>query len=187
MSKFTNRIEKYYKAKKDTYSKKVDLLKSYNTKFSVDDDNNHIIELLDDSGNTVLKAYYDLIGFYNLSNSVWYWGWNIDLADKKLTSATLKISEFPKYIKKNYKEFQPVEAEDYHFRTSMGNFYTSLDKIHNLIKLAMFILKGEWYIAVCSGRDGKTTTCDPGFNAELEKSPIIRFEYLLIKKILKIR
>ena len=152
---------------------------------SVDSQGNHIIELINTKGKTVLKAQYDLIGFYNLSNSVWYWAWNIDLADKKLTKASIKMKEFPDYIKKNYKDFTPIEAEDYYFRTEMGNFYTNLENIHNLIKLTMYYMNSIWYIAVCSGKDGKSHTCDPNFNPELNKSPIIRFEYYMIKKILQ--
>ena len=184
-SHYIKEVNNYYDKKKEHNLKKINISKSFNTKMYVNSEGDHILELYDDS-KMILKAKYDLLGFYNLSNSVWYWGWNIDLVDKKLINASKHMKTFPQYIKDNYNQFTFVDAEDYYFRTDNGNFYTSLENVDKLIKLALYYMKGEWYITLCTSRDGKTITCDPNSINHPNDNPIMRFEYYLIKHILQI-
>lgn len=176
---YTERINKYYDEQKKHYSAYSDKL--YNVKTYSDDQDNYIIELTDESDKMILKAYCSLIGIYNLSNSVWYWAWNLDLADKKLIEDSKTMKTFPEYITNNFSEFDQKEAEDLYFKTDMGNYYTN--DVNNIIKLSMYVMKGLWHINVCSRKNGSLITCK---NDNNNNNSVIRYEYYLIKKILQV-
>lgn len=171
---FIDRVDRYYDKMKSEIQ--LDLTKSYTSKFYKDSNNKHTVELLSKDG-TVFKAHYDTVGVYNLANSVWYWGWNIDLIDKKLVHKSIK--KFPQYIKDNYKEFTKEQAEDYSFRTSTGNFITTPKRVTDLVKLALYLQKGVWHLAVCRGVDGSARVC----NKDSQNS--VSLEYIIIKRVLQ--
>lgn len=113
-----------------------------------------------------IKAEYDLIGVYNVDTSVWYWGWSLPV-NKLFHDSLKKIKEFPNYIKKNYERFNKKDAEEYLYMTSNNNMYISHKNIEKLIKLSLYLLKGESYVIVPVNGD------------------INRLEYLNIKRILQ--
>lgn len=187
-SKFVDKIDQYYKSKKSDIEKKINFNKSYKINFYVDDQDNHIVDLIDENGDVILKAEYDLLGIFNVINSTWYWGWNIQMADKLLTKASKKIKNFPDYIKSNYNHFTHHDAEYFNFITDTGNFFTDQSKINDIVKFGLYYLNGLWYLSICTGRDEKSQTCYHNSNNTAKHSDnIIRFEYIIIKNILKIK
>jgi hypothetical protein len=178
-SKFNKEMERYYDKQKGRYSDRVDGSKSYDSNMYVDDNGRHIIELSYD-GKVRFKAEYELIGMYNVANSMWYWGWAIDLIDKSLVESSRKMLDFPKFIKENYSMFTSEEADDLYFKTSTANFYTDQKNIEKILKLTLFQLKADWFITVCHGRDDTKKTCEVKTNDPSQ----FRTEYLLIKKLL---
>ena len=153
-SKFNNKVQNYYEKQQREYSKKFDLSKSYASKTYVDNNGNHIIELIHDN-KVKLKAEYELIGMYNITNSMWYWGWAIDLADKNLIKTSRKMRDFPDFIKRNMDKFSPKESEDLFFKTDMANYYTDTNEIDKLIKVVLYYLNAGWYLTLCHGRNDK--------------------------------
>lgn len=180
--KFNKKVDSYYDQQKTKYSNIIDLSKPYNSNMYVDDNGNHIIELIYD-GKIKIKAEYELIGMYNISNSMWYWGWAIDLIDKSLIKSVTEMKEFPEFIKENFKLFGNKEAEDLYFKTDTASFYTDHENIEKILKLTLYQLKSDWYLTICHGRDNNKKTCD---GKSIDKSDF-RIEYLLIKKILTLR
>ena len=179
-SNFNKEINRYYEKQEKDYSKKFDLTKSYASNTYIDNNGNHIIELIHDN-KVKLKAEYELIGMYNIINSMWYWGWSIDLADRNLVKTSKKITEFPEYIKKNMDKFDLKESEDLHFKTSMASFYTDISAIDKLIKTFLYYLNAGWYLTLCHGRNNSDiNTC----SSNVDKKSQLRIEYLVIKKIL---
>lgn len=171
----------FYKKVEDNVEKKgknIDLNKNYKFKFHKDRSGNHIVELFD-GDKSVLKGEFQLIGMYNLINSIWYWGWSIDFVDKQLTQTVKKVKQFPHEIKENFDKFDPVEADELHFLTSNGSFYTNSKRVDFLGKLAQYLMDGEMVISLCNERDGTTCSIDKG-----KKESLSRIEYILITKIL---
>ena len=73
-SKFSKEVERYYDKQKSRYSDKIDGSKAYDSNMYVDDNGRHVVELVY-GGKVRFKAEYELIGMYNVANSMWYWGW----------------------------------------------------------------------------------------------------------------
>jgi len=186
-SEFNNMMEQYYKQQKEKHSDKIDLSKSYESNLYVDDNGRHIVELIYNN-KVKFKAEYELIGFYNIINSMWYWAWSIDLIDRKLAESSKKMRDFPNFIKNNMDKFNQKESEDLHFKTDMPNFFIDIDSINKLIKLTLYYLKQDWYVILCHGRNGNINTCMNNTTDTLkkEKETKLRLEYLLIKKILTV-
>ena len=176
MSKLDESIEKYFNDKQKEISKKIDPNKNYIYRLQQDDSGNFYIELYDND-KLVLKAEYELIGIYNMFNSIWYWAHNIQFINRHLAKESKKIKEFSKELKDNYEKYDPIEADTYYYISKNGNFYTSSDNVIKMIKLMLYVCKGLWYIPVCAGKDNVTCTINKN------KSSIKRMEYLIIKKI----
>ena len=178
----SEKSQEYFNKMQTEIVKRFDPDKKYIYNLQKDHMDNNTIELYDENKNFVLKAEYELIGIHNIFNSVWYWGWNIHLVDSALTKKSKNIKHISKDIKNNYSNYDPKEADEYYYITKNGNFYTSSDNIMKLVKLAMFINKGLWYIPICHGKDN--TTCTK-INKNKDKDlSIKRVEYLMITKII---
>lgn len=179
----TQKIDKYYEKKNNEISKYIDLTKNYRFKFIIKDNSKYYIDIYDiDTNKKLLRATFDLIGVYNLFNSVWYWGWNIDMVDKKLVRKSLEIKRYSNYIKNNFDNFDPIYAEEMYYKLINGNFYTSTDNIDRLIKLSMYVLKGLWILPICNGKNN--TICSFYNNKNhLQKEQLNRIEYIMLTKI----
>ncbi len=180
-SEFKKKIEKYYQEKKDKYSAKINLSKKYDAN-TYSKDGTHILELLYD-GDIILKAEYELLGFYNITNSMWYWGWGTEMVDRSLVKSSEKMKDFPDYILKHLKDFDNKEAEDLHFKTDFPSFFVNVDNIEMLLKLGLYYLNLDWYITLCTGRDGNSSTCE---SLDSSKKDNMRFEYLIIKRVVSL-
>ncbi len=189
---FLNKINKYYNKNKKNIVGKYKLNNGdYSYKFILDGNNNNIIKLYKNK-KPVLDAIYDIAGIYNLYNSVWYWGFNIDRVNRKLVERSKVIKKFPKYIKEHPSEFTNRTRDELLFRTNNGNFHTSIDNIKLLIKLILYLTKSIWYIPICYGKDDTTFVCINNLKKNInlisnnKNNHIERLEYILIKKFIKI-
>lgn len=135
-----------YKQRKLDIRKHLDKQEVYSNRFIKDNNNQYIIEMYDTNNQLKLRALYTIIGMYNNTSSIWYWGWNLSYVNKQLINHTTKIQEFSKTIKDNYKQYKPQEAEELHYLTSNGNFYLSNKKLPYLLKLALYLLNGIWIV-----------------------------------------
>lgn len=177
---FSNKVDKYFNIKKKDIIDIIDPNYNYDYKFSTDKDNNAIVEVLKNN-KLVIKAEYELLGLYNLFNSVWYWGFGLDLVNRDLVKGSKSIKEFSKIIKKNYEDFDKKEAEILYFRTNNNNFYTSKKNIDNIVKLGLYITKSKWFLPVCYNNDNIPISCEKISS----NGSIKRLEYLIIKKIIQ--
>lgn len=172
-----NKIEKYYNDRTNDIKKIYNLNSNYNYLLKKDNNDRYIIELLDGK-DVILKAEYEIIGIYNIFNSVWYTGWNIQFVDSKLVQSSKKVLEFTGKIvsepSSNY-----MEKEVYKYIGENGNFYTSAKRIPDIVKYMLYATKGEWILPICHGKDNITCT----INNINDNNTIKRIEYLLIKKI----
>jgi hypothetical protein len=177
---FSNKVEKYFDNKKKDIIDSLDPSYNYDYKFSTDKNNNSIVEVLK-NGKLVIKAEYELLGLYNLFNSVWYWGYGLDLVNRDLVKISKSIKDFSKTIKKNYNDFDKKEAEILYFRTNNNNFYTAKKNIENIVKLGLYITKSIWFLPVCYNNDNIPVSCEKISN----DGSIKNLEYLIIKKIIQ--
>jgi hypothetical protein len=179
ITSFYDKVEKYHASQKKNIKSKFNPDKNYKYKFSKDKHNNHIIEVFDDT-TLKLKAKYEVIGMYNLSNSIWYWAWNISFINKGLTNESKKVRDFAKDIKENYKKYPSDEADQLHYVSTNGNFYISYDNVIRLIKLALYLSKGKWYLFLAHDKKNTTVQSQNAKNSNLQK-----MEYILIKEIIQ--
>ena len=184
---FLVKINKYYNKNKKSIVGKYNPNENYSYKFTLDENNNSIVKLYKNK-KPVLDAIYDIAGIYNLYNSVWYWGFNIDRVNRKLVERSKVIKKFPKYIKEHPSEFTNRTRDELLFRTNNGNFHTSIDNIKLLIKLILYLTKSIWYIPICYGKDDTTFVCNNNLKKNIDNKDfhIKRLEYILIKKLIKI-
>lgn len=181
---YFDKVEKTFNKKKESILDKYNPDKKYKYRFYIDNSGEHTVELVDSNGKTIIKALYDIAGLYNVVNSTWYWGWGVDIVDKKLVKNSYKVKEFSKFIKNNYSSFNPVEADNLYFRTSSSSFYTSLPLVTELVKLALHLTDSIWFIAVCDGKDNTTFIYNKNETSKLGSIKIIK--YILIKKIVQL-
>ncbi len=179
MSSFYDKIEKYHSKQKKNIRKKFDFDKNYKYKFTKDKHNNHIIEVYNND-RLELKAKYEIIGLYNLINSVWYWAWNISSVNRALTKESQKVHELAKDIKDNYKKYLPDEADELHYISTNGNFFMTYDNIIKLIKLILYLSKSEWYLFLAHNKNDTTIQSQNAKNSDLQ-----RMEYILLKQIIQ--
>lgn len=177
-----NNINKYYKKIEKDINQKFNYKKIYDFQFSKDKDDNAII-IISENDKTILKAYYRVLGLYNLYNNMWHWSYSIDLIDRKLTKDVDKIKDISDYVKNNYKEFDSKVADELYFRTSRDYFYTSPKNIINLVKLGLYVTKSLWYIPLCYGKDATTCVHDNIKKSDKYK----RVEYIILDKIIQLR
>jgi hypothetical protein len=186
---FSKEVDDYYKQQEKKIGSKIKIKEKTNIDLLQDNDNNYIIKINNNDKNEFM-AIYEIIGVFDLHNSVWQWAWNIDRIDRSLVKISDKIKKFPHFIIKNKKQFTPIEADDIYFRTNNGYFQTETQNIHKMIPWILYITKGEWIIPVCIGEDGSVKECTfdkANINANINANiPLKRIDYLIIKDILKI-
>lgn len=185
--KFYDNVDKHYANQKKYITKFVDLNEQYVYQLSKDPTGSHIITLIDeDTGKSVLRAKYHIVGMYNVYNFIWYWGWNIDHADKQLTQKSKQVYDFSNQIKKNISKNDPHMLEEIYFRTHNGNYYTSFGNVPPILKLALYLLKDIWYLAICHDTDkvhiAQKCVLNNKYNEELHLKKV---EYIMLEEIIQ--
>ncbi len=122
---------------------------------------NQIVEIKNKNNTLLLKGNYIVIGTYNTSNNIWYWGWSIGFIDRNLVEDTENIIKWGKELK-NKSGLQSKIEQIIYFYTKTGYFKIDYEQVILLVKIALFALKGIWIF-------------------EIKKSDCI--EYILINKI----
>jgi hypothetical protein len=181
--KYSQKVSDYFDNCEKQIKKSYDVSKQYNHKFVTEDGGRHIIELIDkkEGSTPVIRAEYEIIGVYDMITSVWYWGWNIDFVDRGLVKTIESVKKIKSEIEKNYKGFEPIEADYLNFISSNGNFFTVNDRIQGLIKLALYECDAKWYIPIVH-----SDQLNPYVLSD-EKNVVTgakRVEFLLIKSLI---
>ena len=108
---------------------------------------NQTVEIFNKNKNLLLKGNYIVVGTYNTSNNIWYWGWAIGFIDRNLVQDTEKIIKWGKdLMTKN--GLQSKIDQIIYFYTKTGYFKIDYNQIILLIKLALFALKGIWIFEI---------------------------------------
>jgi hypothetical protein len=170
---FIDEMNKYYESQETNIHKIMDVDKNYDYVFSENESGKSIVEIYDNQ-KLKLKAEYSVIGLYNVSLSVWYWGWNIQFINRNLVKKSNRAKKFSKLLKNDYKQLNidKYNAEELYYVTSQGNFYISLKNIDKIIKLILYLTRAIWYFEV-------------KFIDKNQQDRIDKIEYILIEKILQ--
>lgn len=161
-----NLQDKLYHQKYKDMNKKIDLTKQYQYIFSSNDNKNIVEFYLNDK--LKLKAEYNVIGLYNMTISVWYWGWNIAFINKKLIYEISKIKQSVQNLLKS-NEIKNKDKEELYYLVNNDNFYISNENVNKILKLVLFCTPGLWIFPVI-----------------YQTEQLDRIEYILITKILQI-
>ena len=141
-------ISDYYNKQK----KEINLPDDVTLKF-VEKNNKKQVEIYDTKKKKlIIKSSYHVIGLYNTSKSIWYWGWFIDFVDRNLVD---KSKEIKKWGKKMFNEKKPKDKQEQalYFYTKMGSFMTNSLNVNFLLKLALYIMKGKYFFPVVHSED----------------------------------
>jgi len=174
MNKLLNNVDAYYNKMKNSIADKIDIDKDYN--YQID---HNIINVMHDN-KIVLKAKFTFLGSYNIINSIWYWGWNMDIVNKELTKKLDVLKDFVDEIKNNKYKFNTLQQQNLFFRFNSGYFYTNIKNINNLSKLVLYLCKSIWVISVPYDKNGNIIN-------KKNKSKLMKFNYLLIDEIVQIK
>lgn len=147
--------KKIFKIATDNYikckagiEKKLDVSKEIKYKFKRIENANYI-ELND--GVNIITAEYEFLGTY--VNNIWTWAWNNPFVNRKLTVMSEKVKDYGKYIIENYETFNSDEVDQLYYFIKYGNFYSTADLVDLLLKIALWICKGEWYMGIDENRE----------------------------------
>ena len=171
------KVQEYYQKRKDEIVEIMDPDKSYKYKFDRDANQNPVVDLLDTTGKSVLKAKYNVIGIYNVISSIWFWSWNVDFIDKKLVKVDGLVKDFSKKLKTDFDKFDPKYAESMYFYMSNGNFYMTSENVPKLVKTVLKLSNGKWFLIVKHFND--TIQDDQG------NSPLMYMEYVILDEFVK--
>jgi len=119
----------------------------------VENNGQKIVEIYDKKKKLIFKATYYVIGLYNVTNSIWYWGWFIDFIDRDLADKSKDIKIWGKKI---FEKHKPKTKHDQalYFYTKNGSFMTNIMNVNFFIKLAMYIFKGKWFFETNHSEEG---------------------------------
>lgn len=180
---YSKKVNSYYEDKRADIEEAYDIKKNYNHKYSKDKNKRQFIELYErdnekENPKAVFKGEYEMIGVYNLSNSVWYWAWSLDFVDHRKTKQVEKVRDLGAKLNKKYSDYDPKEADYLNFISSNGNFYTSPDRLMNVVKIAMYETKAKWFIPILHLGNEETYVHSEG--TEIDKDAK-KFQFLLVK------
>jgi len=150
---------------------------NYRYIFSDDHNGDHLIEIINkDTDKLVIKARYSIIGMYNFYNSIWYWGYGIQLANKNAGDKSKVVLNVVDDIKRNLKKYD--DPDTLHYIASNSNFYCSTKNIPMVVQLGMYVMNSEWFIEIkYDAGDNIVTIPD-------KKIPIKKIEYYSIDEII---
>lgn len=126
----------------------------------------------------IIEAEYKSLGIYNLYNSVWYWSYNVFLANKNTVVNKDIVKKYNDKLlidMKNYTDISYVEYVNY--ITSNDNFYISLKNLDMVIQVALHIFDYDWYVMNC-GNGNLTCKVD---EVSSSSDKIKKLEYIIIK------
>lgn len=164
-----DKFNKYYADSKKEFEKLISTSK-YNIKLY----RNNNVDLIDlfIGEKKILTADYEIIGYYNLINSMWRWGWSNPFVEKNLVTSETIIKNINDTIYKS-SELTDKEREIYLYFLNNPSFYIEKDNLDELLKMTFFYTKGKWFIT----RKNK--------NKRIENSSSLptELEFILIKNI----
>lgn len=177
------KVDKYYEKNKKSYESLFNFKSKTKIEMS-ENDKQYYLTIIDDNGKSI-KFQYELAGVFNVRNSVWYWGWDIELVDKNLTKSIKSVKSFYKFILENNDEFTQKEAEDLYFRTKNNNFYLNkLNNMEQVLRIALYLTKSLWYLPIGMNKDGELYLYNGGSN---ESAVSEKIQFILIKNIANVK
>jgi hypothetical protein len=114
----------------------------YDKKFYKLDEKN-LIEI--SKNKNLIRSEYQIIGFYNITNSIWTWVWNNPFIEKNLG---INKDVLQNYVKKliNSKTIDQKELEELVYYTSNEAFYISFENIGRLLQFIMYNLQSAMVV-----------------------------------------
>lgn len=139
--------------------------KNYQFKFIYTDENEHIVDIYFRE-KIVLRAKYEILGCYNVINSIWIWSWAISEIEKNLAENCKYATK--KYYDKLSKNKITKEKEEYLYYLSNPSFFISYKNLDKLLKFGTYITKSIFILP----------------HKINENSPKM-IEFILIKKVIQ--
>lgn len=138
-----DKINNYYLESNNNYANILNndnIMVSYNNDIIVIKINNKIIA----------EANYKLLGIYNTYNSVWYWGYNTYFNNTNIIKKNNKEKYINKILKDNNEKTSNLEM--IYYILSNDNFYISLKNIEQVLKVGLYIYKGEYMLQLTNNK-----------------------------------
>lgn len=133
-----DKINKYY----DKKEKEINITDDITVE--VDGD---IVKVYNSKKKIIYEGKYQIVGIFNITNSVWYWGWFIDYANRKLLKQSANVKKKGKELLKNNKIKSRNDESLYYYMTT-GHFMTNEPNVNLFIKLMLYITKGKWFFNI---------------------------------------
>ena len=137
--KLFDKYNEYFKTNTEKIKKLIGVTDqdNFSLKFYKLDDSKNIIDISDkNNGNLLMRCEYRVIGYFNISSSIWTWAWNNPFIEKSLCIDKDKFMELKQGIKKS--NINQKEMEEILYYLDDPAFYISFNNIDRLLKFIMY-------------------------------------------------
>lgn len=113
----------------------------------VEDNNNNTLQVYKD-GKLYLKLLYDTIGLYDPTTYMFYWGWAVDLADKRTVKNSERVKKYAEELKPQIRIDTPDKELLHYYGTTNAFMIKNEKNILLPIKMMAYVMKAEKYFIV---------------------------------------
>lgn len=164
----SNKISDYFAKNKEQFEKLTKNNNDFNTKIYRDNESNNVIDILHND-ELLIRAKYEVVGYYNVVSSTWTWAWANPFIEKDLVTASQKLQKIRETIITTDK-LPADDRELYLYFISNPVFYISADNITMLMQMILYFTDGTWIVPRKNNNNIPT-----------------QLEFILIKNILQIK
>ena len=101
-------------------------------------ENQHLVDLFIKKKH-ILRAEYEVLGTYNLINSIWIWAWNTNQIEKKLTLYSSQIKSYSENLTEKNTNSNPKIEELIYYGTT-GSMFISYKNLEKFLKFCKIVI-----------------------------------------------
>lgn len=150
---------------KHNKNEKLSINENYKFTFMYINEREHIVDVYIDE-KLVIRANYEVLGCYNIINSIWIWSWCISYIEDDLTENPKKSAKHEYGILSQNKITKDVE--EYLYYLSMQSFFISYKNLKKILRLGQYMTKSLFVLP-----------------HKIDDDKPIMIEFILIKKIIQ--
>lgn len=105
------------------------------TQLNEENDTEYIVDIYDNNNNNkhIMKATYEIYGFYNTTCSFWHWGYSNIYIEKDLYKTTKQVKNYYKDIKLKKNAQMTKQMEKYMYYSKNPVFYIHEKNLDDLL------------------------------------------------------
>ena len=137
-------INKYYSTNKENFNKLIGQISNYSTKVYRDEEHNNIVDVISDN-KPIIRATYEVIGYYNITTSIFVWAWANPFIEKDLIKKSSELRD----LRNTFITTDKLDDETkqlYIYFVSNPSFYISGNNLSKLMPMILYYTEGNWIL-----------------------------------------